>query len=132
MAWKFYINSKIPILFISHDEILLEKVANGILHLEQIKNKTKAKYTFEHIGYREYVEKRNYSIDKMYQISRYEKREKEKQLQRINDIYNSVRYNLETISRQNPSGGRLLKKKMKNVKAMRDRVQDKKIQKLHM
>ena len=124
---NFILISKIPILFISHDEILLEKVANGILHLEQIKNKTKAKYTFEHIGYREYVEKRNYLIDKMYQISRYEKREKEKQLQRINDIYNSVRYNLETISRQNPSGGRLLKKKMKNVKAMRDRVQDKKI-----
>lgn len=121
---NFILTSKVPIIFISHDEVLLEKVANGILHLEKINNKTKARYTYEHIGYKEYVEKRNNLIDKQYQISRYEKREQEKQLHRINDIYNSVRYNLETITRQNPSGGRLLKKKMKNVKAMLNRVQN--------
>lgn len=124
---KFILNSKIPIVFISHDEVLLEKVANGILHLEQSSNKTKAKYTVEHIGYKEYVEKRNYLIDKQYQVSRYEKREQEKQLQKMNDIYNSVRHELENISRQNPGGARLLKKKMKNVKAMRDRMLDRKI-----
>ena len=123
----FILTSEVPILFISHDEVLLERVANGILHLEQINNKTKAKYTLEHIGYREYVEKRNYLISKQYQISRHEKREQEKQLQKINDIYNSVRHNLETITRQNPSGGRLLKKKMKNVKATRDRIEEQKI-----
>ena len=124
---KFILNSNVPIVFISHDEVLLEKVANGILHLEQINNKTRAKYTFEHIGYKEYVERRNYLIEKQYQISKYEKRKQEKQLSRINDIYNSVRHDLETISRQNPGGARLLKKKMKNVKAMKNRVQDKEL-----
>ena len=124
---KFILNSNLPIIFISHDEVLLEKVANGILHLEQINNKTRAKYTFEHIGYKEYVERRNYLIEKQYQISKYEKRQQEKQLNRINDIYNSVRHDLETISRQNPGGARLLKKKMKNVKAMKNRVKDKEL-----
>ena len=55
---KFILESKVPVVFISHDEVLLENVANGILHLEQINNKTKAKYTIEHIGYKEYIEKR--------------------------------------------------------------------------
>lgn len=92
---NFILNSTIPIVFISHDEILLEKVANRILHLEQISNKTKSKYTLEHIGYKEYVEKRNYLIDRQYQISRHEKREQEKQLDKLNDMYNSVRHSLE-------------------------------------
>lgn len=92
---KFILNSKIPIIFISHDEVLLERVTNAILHLEQINNKTKAKYTFEHIGYKEYIEKRKYLIDRQYQISRNEKREQEKQLNKINDMYNSVRHDLE-------------------------------------
>lgn len=118
----FIINSKIPIVFISHDEVLLEKTANGILHLERIENKTKAKYTIEHIGYKEYIEKRNYLIDRQYRISRHEQKEQEKQKERLNNIYNSVRHQLETISRQNPGGARLLKKKMKNVKAMEKRM----------
>ena len=42
-------------------------------------------------------------------------------------MYNSVRHDLEGISRQNPSGARLLKKKMKSVKAMRDRISDKEL-----
>ncbi len=123
----FILNSKIPVIFISHDEVLLERVANGILHLEQINNKTKAKYTIEHIGYKEYVEKRKYLIDRQYQISRNEKREQEKQLNKLNDMYNSVRHDLEGVSRQNPGKGRLLKKKMKNVKAMRDRMFDREL-----
>ncbi len=124
---EFILKSKVPIIFISHDEVLLENAANGILHLEQISNKTKAKHTVEHIGYQEYVEKRKYLIDRQYQISRNEKREQQKQLSKLNDMYNSVRHDLEGISRQNPSGARLLKKKMKSVKAMRDRISDKEL-----
>ena len=122
---KFILESKVPVVFISHDEVLLENVANGILHLEQINNKTKAKYTIEHIGYKEYIEKRKYLLERQYQISRNEKREHEKQLDKINDMYNSIRHDLEGVSRQNPGAGRLLKKKMKNVKSMRNRIEDK-------
>ncbi len=119
---NFILKSEIPVVFISHDEVLLENVANGILHLEQIENKTKAKYTIEHIGYREYVEKRKYLIDRQYQISRYEQKEYEKQMEKLNNIYNSVKYQQETITRRDPGGGRLLKKKMKNVKSMEKRM----------
>ncbi len=124
---NFILNSKIPVVFISHDEVLLERVANGILHLEQINNKTKAKYTIEHIGYKEYSEKRKYLLDRQYQIARNEKKEQEKQLNKLNDMYNSVRYDLEGVSRQNPGKARLLKKKMKNIKSMKNRMLDREI-----
>lgn len=124
---NFILNSKIPVVFISHDEVLLERVANGILHLEQINNKTKAKYTIEHIGYKEYREKRKYLLDRQYQIARNEKKEQEKQLNKLNDMYNSVRYDLEGVSRQNPGQGRLLKKKMKNIKSMKNRMLNREI-----
>lgn len=127
---NFILDSKIPIVFISHDEVLLERVANGILHLEQINNKTKAKYTLEHIGYKEYIEKRKYLINRQYQISRSEKREQEKQLNKLNDIYNSVRYDLEGVGSNNPGAGRLLKKKMKNIKSMKKRMLDKELTKV--
>ena len=34
---EFIQESKIPILYISHDEVLLENTANKIIHIEQIK-----------------------------------------------------------------------------------------------
>ena len=37
---EFINNSDLPIIFISHDETLLENCATGILHLEQLKRKT--------------------------------------------------------------------------------------------
>ena len=53
----------IPIIFISHDEMLLSNVANMILHLEQIDRKTKMKFTLEKVNYQEYVENRSRRIN---------------------------------------------------------------------
>lgn len=42
LVWleNFICSSDIPVLYISHDETLLERTANMIVHMEQIKNKT--------------------------------------------------------------------------------------------
>ena len=37
---KFINNCKIPILFISHDETLIENTANLIIHIEQLRRNT--------------------------------------------------------------------------------------------
>lgn len=118
-----------PIVYISHDETLLEKTANCILHLEQIENKTKARFTYEQIGYLEYVTKRNLGIQKQNQIAAEEKRKQEKQQEKWNQIYQSVAYKQENITRQNPSKGRLLAKKMKTVKAQQKRLEKKELTK---
>ena len=44
------------VLFISHDETLIERTANMVIHIEQIIRKTKARYTVAKLPYRRYVE----------------------------------------------------------------------------
>ena len=42
----FIINTRLPLIFVSHDEALLESCANGILHLEQLKRKSEPHMNF--------------------------------------------------------------------------------------
>lgn len=119
---QFINTTTLPIMYISHDETLLENTANAILHLEQLHNKTKAKYTLEHMGYQEYIQKRKYLLERQEKIAKNEKKEFDKQKQRYDRIAQSVEYKQETITRQDPAKGRLLKKKMKSVKALEKRL----------
>ena len=43
------------VLFISHDETLIENTANMVIHIEQIVRKTKTRYTVAKIPYRKYL-----------------------------------------------------------------------------
>ena len=44
------------VVFISHDETLIENTANMVIHIEQIVRKTKSRYTVAKLPYRTYVE----------------------------------------------------------------------------
>jgi len=112
-----------PIIFISHDEELLEKTANAILHVEQLKKKTQNKCTFVHMGYREYVNKRLSDIKKQTQLALNERAEDALQMEKWRQIYNRVDHELNTISRKDPHGARLLKKKMASVKSQEKRFE---------
>ena len=50
LSWKGIV------LYISHDETLIENTANMIIHIEQIARKTKCRYTVMRVPYREYVD----------------------------------------------------------------------------
>ncbi len=110
-----------PVLFISHDEMLLENTANVIVHMEQLRRKTLPRWTVTKLGYRQYVEERLQKFDKQEQLARKEREEDKKQQEKLRQIQQKVEHQLNTITRQNPSGGRLLKKKMKSVKSMEHR-----------
>ena len=110
-----------PVLYISHDEALLENTANGILHLEQLRRKTLPRWTFVRMGYRRYVEERLNRFQKQEQLARKERDEDRKKQERLRRIEQRVQHELDSISPSNPSGGRLLKKKMKSVKSMEHR-----------
>lgn len=121
---EFINSSNYPILFVSHDETLLSRTANGILHLELTKKKTTPKWTFEHIGYDEYVNKRIRNIVKSTQIAKKEKVEYDKKVSTLTQIMNKVEYQQDTISRANPHGGQLLKKHMKTLKYQERKLDD--------
>ena len=110
-----------PVLFISHDEVLLERTANVILHMEQLRRKTLSRWTVARMGYRQYVEERLQKFAHQEQVAKKEREEERKQQERFQKIQQKVEHQLNAISRQDPHGGRLLKKKMKAVKSMEHR-----------
>ena len=112
-----------PVLFISHDELLLERTANVILHMEQLRRKTLPRWTVARMGYRQYVEERLQKFTHQEQLARKEREEERKQQERFQKIQQTVEHQLNTISRQDPHGGRLLKKKMKAVKSLEHRFE---------
>ncbi len=113
----------IPVIFISHDEALLEECSNRVLHLERIEKKTKPMHTLQNIGYQEYVQKRLVGIQKQNQIASSERRAHKKQMIKLNDLYNKINHQQNQAVR-NPSLGRLLAKKMKNIKSQQRRFEN--------
>jgi ATPase subunit of ABC transporter with duplicated ATPase domains len=110
------------IMFVSHDETLLSKCANRILHLEQTQHKTVPIWNLESLSYSEYIHKRQLTLTRQTTLANKQKIEHDKQLERWRQIYQKVEYAQDTISRGDPAGGRLLKKKIKNLKAVRNRL----------
>lgn len=110
-----------PVIFISHDEVLLENTANVILHLEQLRRKTLPRWSVAKMGYRQYVDQRLQRFAKQEQNARKEREEDFKRQEKIRRMEQQVQHALDTVSRGNPGKGRLLKKKMKSVKSMEHR-----------
>ena len=120
---RFINESDVPVLFISHDETLLENTANVIIHLEQVHRKTIALCSVTRCGYREYIERREASRAHQTQMARKEQAEYEKQQEKFRRIQSRVEHEQNAISRSDPHGGRLLKKKMAAVKSMERRFE---------
>ena len=119
----FIKNSPCPILYISHDEVLLENTANKIIHLEQIKRKMKSRSTVVKSSYRDYVDRRSSSFAHQEQVARKERSEYQKQQEKFRQIQQKVEHQQNVISRQDPHGGALLKKTMHRVKSYEARFE---------
>lgn len=111
------------VLFISHDETLLERTANRVIHLEMLKKKREPKHTISNVGYAEYIERRQHQLKKQEQIAKKERSEYRAQQERFRRIEQKVEHQQAAISRQDPHGARLLKKKMKAVKSLEHRFE---------
>ena len=118
---KFINTCGLPVLFISHDEVLIENTANIIIHLEQLRRKTLSRYTVAKMPYKQYVEQRLRGLEHQEQIARKERDELKAKQERLRQIEQKVSSDMNSISRADPHGGKMLKKKMKSVKAMEKR-----------
>lgn len=110
------------ILFVSHDETLIERTANRVIHIEQLNHKTLPRHTVANMPYREYVEKRLHSFELQESQAKLERREQEAAEEKWRRIYQKVERDQRNISRRDPSGGRLLKKKMHAVQSQGRRL----------
>ena len=112
------------VLFISHDETLIENTANVVIHIEQIMRKTKSRYTVVKDNYRNYIEKRAENFERQEQQALNDRREKKIRDEKFNKVYNSVEGALSNISKGNRDAiGKNLKDKMHSVKAMGKRFE---------
>lgn len=123
---NFILSLNIPVIFVSHDETLLENTANVIIHLEQIKKKREAKHTIERIGYKEYIEKRYNLLKKQEQIAKKQRADYNEKMKKFRQIYSKVEHQQEIITRADPAGARLLKKKIKSLKSQEKRFEKEK------
>lgn len=111
------------ILFISHDETLIENTANLVIHIEQIQRKTKTRHTVARLPYRKYLDERRNQFAKQEQQAMEERREKKIRDEKFRRIYQSVEHAQAVISRQSPGIAASLKKKMHAVKSMERRFE---------
>lgn len=132
LSWleDFLINTFKPIIFVSHDEVLLSKTANMILHLEQINNKTKARYTLLKTDYETYINERLRWLDKEKQVAKAEKREYLKKEAKLQQVMNKVHFEQNSISRSDPHGAKLLKKKMHALKSQEKKLENKNLKEI--
>lgn len=120
---RFINAADVPVIFVSHDETLLENTANVILHMEQVRRKTLPLHTVSRCGYREYIEKRHAARTHQEQMARKEQAEYQKQQEKFRQIQSRVAHEQNVISRADPHGGQMLKKKMAAVKSMERRFE---------
>ena len=127
MIWleDFISSASQGILFVSHDETLLRNCAEGILHLEQLKRKQEARITYSGEGYDAYFKQRLHWIDRNNRIARKQHSQFQKQLERYRQVFQKVEHRQRTISRGDPHGGQLLKKKMHSLKAQGRKLEEK-------
>ena len=111
------------VLYISHDETLIERTANRVVLIEQLRRKSVSRVTVANVPFRVFMEERQRAFEKQEQEALSERREEKKALERFRRIEQSVESGLRGISRQDPHSGRLLKKKMKSVKSMERRYE---------
>ena len=69
-------NWKHIVLFISHDETLIENTANMIIYIEQIRRKTVSRYTIAKMSYEQYRKERLRNFENQERQAESERREK--------------------------------------------------------
>lgn len=121
---EFILSCDKPILYVSHDEELLAKTANKILHIEQIKHKTECRHTLSSTDYNTYISSRKSALERQIQIAQNEKRGFKKKQERLQEIMQKVEWSQNTISRKDPHGAKVLKKKMHSLKSQEKKLEN--------
>ncbi len=106
------------VLYISHDETLIENTATTVLHIEHPREGKPPRCTVHRLDYSTYTSRRADAIDSQTQQARKEREEYDKKMEKYRRIQQSVEHAQGAVSRQNPGKGRLLKKKMHAVLSM--------------
>lgn len=111
------------VLFVSHDETLIERTANMVIHMEQLRRKNVSRHTVARLPYGEYIRQRSEGMQKQLQEALNDRRQEKIRQEKWQRIYQKVGHELDTVSRQSPGVASALKKKMKTLKSLEKRYE---------
>ena len=120
---RFLLSCGLPVLYVSHDEALLTQTATQVLHLESLHGRREPRWTWTREPYADYVRNRRERLDRQESLWQQDRRRQQEQQERLRRIEDAVAHAQASISRRDPHGGRLLKKKMKAVKSLEHRFE---------
>ena len=125
LVWLEQFLTSVPktVLYISHDEVLLSRTAQAILHLELVRRKKIPRATMANVPYDTYMERREAAFAHQAQVAQFEHKAFQQKKDRYLSIYNAVDHAQSSVSRRDPSTGRLLKKKMHTVTSIGKRLE---------
>ena len=119
----FLVSCDLPVIFVSHDEALLRRAATSVLLIERLRRRQLPRATLHRMDYDTFVTTRADLFEKQEQIARKEREEFKAKMDRYNQIRQKVEHQQNAISRGDPHGGRLLKKKMHAVMSLGHRFE---------
>lgn len=119
----FLASVKKTVLYISHDEVLLSRTAEAVIHLEMVRRKKIPRATMANVPYDEYMRRREAAMQHQAQVAQFEQQAFQQKKERYLSIYNAVDHAQAALTRQDPSTGRLLKKKMHTVMSIGRRLE---------
>ena len=111
------------VLYISHDEVLIERTANVVIHIERLRRKTVSRCTVMRMPFAEYVSLRRANFRNQEMLAMNQQRQQKIREEKFRRIYEKVARDQNNTSRQDPHEGRLLKKKMHAVKSLQHRYE---------
>jgi len=120
---NFLTTCSLSVLFVSHDETLLRQAATGVLLMERLRRRTVPRTSVHRMDYDTFIKTRAAQFAHQEQVARKEREEFDAKIRRFDQIKNRVEHEQNTISRRDPAGGRLLKKKMHAVMSMGKRFE---------
>lgn len=120
----FLLNLQIPIIFVSHDESFIQKVANTLLHLELTKRNQIPLHTISFDDFFTYQEKRTQGIQTHNQLVKNENRALKKQEEKLQQVWNKAEHQHTQVSRADPR----LQKKVKALKQQKEKLTQQKEQ----
>lgn len=117
---KIMKDMKIPLIFVSHDPELLRKVANRIVHLEQVHRRQVPRFTVFNGPYDLYIRERENQIRIQTARANKDREEFAKKAERYRKVYDSVNHAINAT--KNDIEGKNLKDKMSSVKSLGKRL----------
>ena len=117
---KIMKDMNIPLIFVSHDPELLRKVANRIVHLEQVHRRQIPRHTVFNGPYDLYIRQRENQIRIQTARANKDMEEFAKKAERYRKVYDSVNHAVNAT--KNDIEGKNLKDKMSSVKSLGKRL----------